>query len=121
MLPLDGNTLILAYIHRHAPASIRMRLSVDGGRSWDGCGELTVFSAEENAPTDKKDGDLVDYYQYMVNYTFGWTPMLRLADGSVLMVYFAGNEQAMKIHSARVDLTTAPRIQLAATPQDKII
>jgi hypothetical protein len=95
LLPWDENTLLMATSHRESPAAIRLRTSFDGGKTWDGEGVL-VFDAEAYASSS--GGDLADYYAVMTEYTFGWSPMVRLSDGAVLLAYFAGTSEAMAIH-----------------------
>lgn len=100
--PLDEETLLLGYVHRHQPASIRLVRSFDRGKTWGE--ELIVFSGEQNAPTDGGGGDLTEYYKFMIDYTFGWNPMLRLNNGNVLMIYFAGSPESINIHSVEIEL-----------------
>lgn len=99
LFPQDANTLLMGTSHREAPAGIRLRQSFDGGKSWDGDG-LLVFDAEDQAA--KSGGDLGDYYQQMTNYTFGWSPMLRLEDGGVLLAHFAGAGETIGIHWIKI-------------------
>lgn len=103
IFPLTDDVLLLGYVHRHEPASIRLRASKDGGRTWDAMEELVVFSGAANAPTDGQGGDIVEYYDWMTNYTFGWNPMVRLKNGNVLMVYFAGTPESMGVHCVEID------------------
>jgi len=102
-LPLDEKTLLLGYVHRHQPASMRLRLSLDGGQSWDGAPELTFYSASPDEATDGLGGDIPDYYKFMGDYTFGWTPMVRLQNGNVLLVYFAGSTEATDIRWIEIE------------------
>jgi hypothetical protein len=102
IFPLSESTLLFGYVHRHQPASIRVRASTDGGHSWDASEELVLYSAEQDAPTDGLGGDIADYYQWMTNYTSGWNPMVRLRDGSVLIVYFAGTTETTSIRYAQI-------------------
>jgi hypothetical protein len=95
----DESTLLMATSHRESPAGIRLRASTDGGRTWNGNG-LLVFDAEDQA--SQSGGNLAEYYNYMTNYSFGWSPMLRLEDGSVLLVHFAGSGDAINICYAKI-------------------
>lgn len=101
LLALDDNTLLMATSHRESPASIRVRSSTDDGRTWDGDG-LLVYDAEDHAALS--GGDLAEYYQAMTGYTFGWSPMVRLKDGGVLLAYFAGHDDFIAIHSVRIQM-----------------
>jgi hypothetical protein len=97
-LPLDESTLLMGYVHRHQPASIRLRKSLDGGQTWDAAQELIVYEGAKDARSDGHGGDITEYYNFMAAYTFGWNPMVRLHNGNVLMAYFAGSEQQMNIY-----------------------
>lgn len=99
LLALDGSTLLMATSHRQSPAGIRLRTSTDNGKTWDGDG-LLVLDAENQAV--QSGGDLADYYQQMTGYTFGWSPMVPLNDGSILLAHFAGNSESIGIHYARI-------------------
>jgi len=99
LFPLDENALLMATSHRESPAGIRLRQSHDGGSTWDGDG-LLIFDAESQA--SHSGGDLGSYYQLMTDYTFGWAPMLRLKDGSILLVHFAGATEAIDIHWVKI-------------------
>jgi len=99
MLALDESTLLMATSHRQSPAGIRLRTSFDNGKSWDGDG-LLVLDAENQAV--QSGGDLADYYQQMTGYTFGWSPMVPLKDGSILLAHFAGTSESIGIHSVRI-------------------
>jgi hypothetical protein len=100
LFPYDESTLLMATSHRETPAGIRLRQSTDGGKSWEKNG-LVVFDAESQSA--KSGGDLGSYYQQMTNYTFGWSPMLRLKDGSILLAYFAGVGDAIDICYAKIN------------------
>jgi hypothetical protein len=105
LLALDESTLLMATSHRESPAAIRLRASFDGGKSWDGDG-LLVLDAQNQAASS--GGDLGEYYQQMTGYTFGWSPMLRLDDDTLLLAYFAGGANAIGIYAARIALREKP-------------
>jgi hypothetical protein len=99
LFPLDETTVLMGTSHRESPAGIRLRTSHDGGATWNGDGVL-VFDAENQA--SQSGGELPDYYHLMTNYTFGWSPMVRLNDGSVLMAHFAGASDDIAIHWIKI-------------------
>lgn len=107
-LALSDEVVLMGYNHRHQPASIRLRASIDGGATWEGAEELIIYSGAVNAPTDRLGGDVLNYYSYMVDYTFGWNQMVRLNDGSILMAYYAGTPVCMDIRWARIDVSDLP-------------
>jgi hypothetical protein len=100
LLALDESTLLLSTSHRESPAGIRLRTSVDGGSTWDGEGVLIHDAQTQASPSG---GDLGEYYQHMTEYTFGWSPMVRLRNEELLTVFFAGNSTQIDIYWARLD------------------
>src|SRR5439155_25204953 len=55
-LALGGATLLMAYLPRHAPPSLRLRASAGAGRSWDAAEELVLFAAGEGGAGDDLGG-----------------------------------------------------------------
>ena len=92
----DGRT-ILAWVDRFQTQSIKVRIapSIDGPFDIDS--EVTLYT--HKAPTDDPRGAL----GFSV-WTFGLPYVEALSDGSVMVVYYAGNETAMDIHWARLVL-----------------
>ena len=99
LLALEDGALLMATSHRQSPAGIRLRTSHDNGTTWDGDG-LLVLDAENQAV--QSGGDLAEYYQQMTGYTFGWSPMVQLSDGTILLAHFAGNSEQIGIYFARI-------------------
>lgn len=100
---LDATHLLCTYVHRHDPPSIRAVLSPDMGSTWDMDDELLVYASgggtEAGTTGPRYDAD---YWEDMVRWTFGHPKAIRLADGSVLAVYYAGTPDALSIHWARL-------------------
>lgn len=101
LLALDDGRLLMATSHRESPASIRLRTSRDGGHSWDGDG-LLVLDAEDQA--SRSGGDLADYYHAMTAYSFGWAPMVRLDDDTILLAHFAGSGESIGVYWVKIAL-----------------
>jgi hypothetical protein len=89
----------MATSHREAPAGIRLRKSFDGGKSWERDG-LLVFDAREQAASS--GGELTEYYKQMTAYSFGWSPMLRLRDDTILLAHFAGSQNRIAVHWVKI-------------------
>lgn len=95
----DGR-LLLPYVDRFGSRSIRARLAPAIDSEFDPATELVIYEQEESL-TDSSDntGELLSE---MSLWTFGLPYAEPLTDGSVLVVYYAGSDQAMDIHWARI-------------------
>lgn len=105
-LPLGGGRLFAAYVHRRHPPTLRAVLSDDMGRTWDLAEELVFYEKElarpESGMGDKRD--FADYWADMGIWTFGHPAPILLSDGNVLIAYYAGDQDVMGIHCARIAL-----------------
>ncbi|MGC9317511.1 MAG: sialidase family protein [Armatimonadota bacterium] len=101
-IPLPDGRLAAFYVHRHAPPSMRLALSGDGGRTWDPDDELVVYDAAADA-AGRGDGSYTDYWDEMFTWTFGHPAGLVLPGGDLLLAYYAGlSPEHLSIHWARV-------------------
>jgi hypothetical protein len=106
-LYLADGRLFAAYVHRHSPPSLRAMLSTDDGHAWDSDGELLFYAKtlerQESGMQGKRD--FGDYWADMNIWTFGHPAAVQLANGEVLVAYYAGDSAAMSIHWVRIALT----------------
>ena len=104
-LYLDDGRLFAAYVHRHDPPSLRALLSADGGQTWDREGELVFYAKDlarrESGMQGKRD--FGDYWADMNIWTFGHPAVVQLANGELMVAYYAGDSTAMGIHWVRID------------------
>ena len=98
MLP-DGR-VVLAWVDRFGSRSIRARLASAVNAPFDAATEVVVYSQGEVAgeQTDSTAGLLSE----MSLWTFGLPYGETLPDGSALIVYYAGTDEAMDICWARI-------------------
>lgn len=98
----DGR-VVLAYVDRFGSRTIRAQAapSVDG--TFDAAGQITLYAHVVGAgPAPGTDGDMGELLSEMGLWTFGLPYGEVLPDGDVLVVYYAGNEQALDLHWSRV-------------------
>jgi hypothetical protein len=105
-LYLPGGRLLASYVHRHDPPGLRAVLSADGGRNWDRAGELEFYRKQREGVESGMGGrrDFGDYWADMSVWTFGHPSPALLDDGDVLVIYYAGDSQAMGVHWVRIAL-----------------
>ena len=93
-IPLPDGRLLAFYVHRHAPPSLRLIVSEDGGKTWDRSGETAIY--ESGGGKQKGLNGESDYAQYwddmLTNWNFGHPTGVVLNDGTVLLGYYAGND-----------------------------
>ena len=103
-LALPGRRVLGAYVHRHDPPSLRAVLSNDFGRTWEVADELVFYCKARGGGESGMAGkrDFADYWADMSVWTFGHPAATPLPHGDVMIVYYAGDEQAMGVHWVRV-------------------
>jgi len=107
-LVLSEDRVLAVYVHRHHPPSLRAILSEDFGKTWDVENEL-IFYAKDLGEEAGMGGtrDIEDYYADMRIWSFGHTEARRLPDGDVFVTYYAGDENSLSVHWARIALQDA--------------
>ena len=106
-IPLEDGRLLAFYVHRHEPGSLRLVVSNDEGQAWDAENELVVY---ESAGAREQGIDVEttydEFWEAMGTWSFGHPTAAVLADGSLLLVYYAGpDESCLSVHWARVDIS----------------
>lgn len=86
---LDRDRLLLFYVHRHDPPSIRAVISQDAGKTWQD--EQVVIHDGRGGTQSGMDRSRSDaeYWEDMTRWTFGHPKAVRLSGGRVLVVYYA--------------------------------
>jgi hypothetical protein len=94
-LTLRDGRVLATYARRAPPAGVRVALSDDGGRSWPRADEVVVYDGARRAitadaaPPEPESGAADPLWGTMWGWTFGSPCPLELADGSVLIAFFA--------------------------------
>ena len=102
---LTDGRVVLPYVDRFGSRSIRARLSEAVDAPFDPATEVVIYSLEGDAgeQTQSTSETLSD----MGLWTFGLPYGETLSDGTALVVYYAGTDDQMDIHWARIDPNSA--------------
>lgn len=92
---LDENRLLLVYVHRHDPPSMRAVLSDDAGKTWRLDEEVTLYESGQTrqAGMDQSRNE-AEYWDDMTRWTFGHPKAVRLNGGQVYVVFYAPPDPA---------------------------
>ena len=85
----DGR-IAMPYVDRTADPKIMLRCSADGGRSWPGETELILYASDIDRQTWESKSSMGDAWAEMMEFSVGLPRAAALADGDVLVVYYAG-------------------------------
>ena len=95
----DGRT-VLAWVDRYHTQSIRARLATQLSAEFDPVSEVVIYTHQSNDRVQSDDtGALLDE---MSIWSFGLPYAEALANGDVIVLYYAGNNQTMDIYFARL-------------------
>ena len=87
----DGRT-VMVYVDRTEGVTISAVSSADRGRSWPGQDHCVIYSLSGEIQTGQKKG-MEDAWSEMAAFSVGLPATAALADGNVLVVYYAGEHQ----------------------------
>ena len=87
---LDEDRLLLTYVHRHDPPSIRAILSNDRGESWQHQEELVIHDCQGQSQhgINQSRSD-AEFWDDMARWTFGHPKSIRLPNNQIFVVYYA--------------------------------
>ena len=114
---LGGDRLLLVYVDRFRSPTIRAALSNDLGRSF--VADLVVYQHPVAQREQGEDSDPAAYLQDMELWTFGRIEAISAGDGTVWLVYYAGNAQATSIHWARLQVPSGHDVRLPLTARGR--
>lgn len=99
---LPGGSVLMVYVDRTGSPTIKARLSRDGGRTWSQESELVVYGGSGSQTADKRT--MQDAWSEMAKFSIGLPATAPLADGSVLVAWYAGpHTDLTDIRWARID------------------
>jgi hypothetical protein len=102
---LPKGRVLVVYVHRHPPPTLRAVLSEDFGKTWDVAHELTFY--ESGAGKESGIGvkrDFGDYWADMNLWSFGHPEAALLPSGEVFVAFYGGNGNTMSMHCVRLAL-----------------
>jgi hypothetical protein len=86
---LPDGRILMPYVDREGPTTIRCRTSADGGRTWPRETELVLGDAGSGRQQGRK-ATMQDAWAEMSAFSIGLPRTARLAGGDVVVVYYAG-------------------------------
>lgn len=104
---LENNRLLLVYVDRFHSQSIRAVLSDDLGETFHS--ETVVYQHRGRHHNFDERSVTANYLQEMDRWTFGRVDGLVEPNGSVSLIYYAGNSEATSIHWARLAIPSTVR------------
>jgi hypothetical protein len=101
---LDDRRILAFVVDRDRPGTMKLWASSDGGSTWPESDCLVVHQHDERAllTQGKENVDFAQYWEDMGKWSFGHPAIRPLADGRVLLAFYAGTPGAMSVHWARV-------------------
>ncbi len=96
----DGR-VVLPYVDRFGSRSIRARLAAAIDAPFDPATEVVLYQQEQ--ASDEQTDSTSELLSEMSLWTFGLPYGETLSDGTAIVVYYAGTDETMDIHWARID------------------
>jgi len=104
-LVLPGGRVLVVYVHRHRPPSLRAVLSEDFGNAWDVSRELVFYESgagkESGIGVKRAFGD---YWLDMNLWSFGHPEAALLPNGEVFVAFYGDNTSALSMRWVRIAL-----------------
>jgi hypothetical protein len=88
---LPDGRIAIVYVDRASAPAIKLRVSADGGKTWPAETEMTLYQPELASQAGKKSS-IRDAWSEMENFSLGLPATARLANGDLLVVFYAGPE-----------------------------
>ncbi len=103
-LLLEDGRILAFVVDRSRPATMKLWVSGDGGKSWPEKDAIVVYNHEEQGAITqgKTNIDFKQYWEDMGKWSFGHPAICSLGNGRVLLAHYAGNPDCMSIHWVRV-------------------
>ncbi len=98
---LPDGRVVLAWVDRFGSGSIRARLAARADAEFDPASEVVIYT---HGASDREAGGISGSLDDMSIWSYGLPYAETLADGNVMVVYYAGDQRAMDIHYARLSL-----------------
>ncbi|MGD9724168.1 MAG: sialidase family protein [Pirellulales bacterium] len=107
---LSDGRLVTFVVDRGRPSTMTLWCSADGGASWPGAERLVVYTHDERASLSqgREQVDFAQYWEDMGRWSFGHPAVRLLADGRLLLAWYAGTPDCMSLRWARVRVAEEP-------------
>lgn len=105
-LRLADGRLLAFVVDRGRPGTMTLWSSRDDGATWPEADKLVVHTHDERAAVTPGH-ERIDFNQYwedMGKWSFGHPAIRQLADGRLLLAWYAGTPDCMSVHWARVSV-----------------
>jgi len=100
----DGRVLMI-YVYRDTPPSIRGRLSEDGGKTWEAAEESVLYAhTVEDRQASESTTNFAEYLRSMKSWSFGCPSAVQLPGGDVVFVHYAGDKELSNIYCVRMQV-----------------
>ncbi len=86
----DGR-IVMIYVDRTGDPVIKLRVSLDGGRTWPPATEMPLSQPGPGSQSAKK-GSLREAWTEMERFSLGLPAAAKLPDGDILVVFYSGPE-----------------------------
>lgn len=108
---LDDGRLVAFVVDRGRPGTMTLWCTGDGGATWPPADRLVVYSHDERAAVTqgREHVDFKQYWEDMGKWSFGHPAIRLLADGRLLLAWYAGAPDRMSLHWARVRVSEGGR------------
>lgn len=105
-LLLDDGRLLGFVVDRERPATMKLWVSPDGGKSWPASDALVVYDHEEKAKLSQgtQNVDFKEYWTDMAKWSFGHPAIQPYDKDCVLVAWYAGDPGCLHIHWARINV-----------------
>ena len=103
-LRLRDGRLLAFVVDRGRPGSMNLWCSHDDGETWPPEERCVVYTHDERAALsqERENVDFKQYWEDMEKWSFGHPALRLLADGRLLLAWYAGTPDCMSLHAARV-------------------
>jgi hypothetical protein len=103
-LAIGNDQLLTVYVHRHDPPSIRVKRSLDFGKTWQD-NEFVIYTS--NSGTESGAGKTrteSEFWDDISRWSFGHPSAVIVEEKIVLISYYAGNSSHLSIKWAKIEL-----------------
>lgn len=102
-IPLGGDRLMAVYSYRGDSPGIAVSISEDFGKTWNRSADMMVYDSREGAEPGGRDARTQgEKFQDMSAWRFGHPRGVKLQEGSVFVVFYAGDDAVKSACWARV-------------------